>query len=129
MYLLDTSAILAHCYGEAGSEIVGEVLANKTGFVAAVTWFELKVKLQFEADAREILQLYYNAVAGTVDINREVAERAFELRKAAGGRITTADSLIAGAAISRGYQLVHRDAHLAAIPAHLLAQVVLPSKR
>ncbi len=129
MYLLDTSALLAHCFGEPGAGEVDEILASKSGYVAAVTWFELRVKLQGSSDAPAVLQIYAEAVAGTVDINREVAERAFELRKAAGGRIPTADSLIAGAAISRGYRLVHRDAHLAAIPAHVLAQVLLPSKR
>lgn len=129
MYLLDTSAILAHCYAEpAAAEIVGEILANRTGYVAAVTWFELRVKLQFEVNGSGILDLYSNAVAGTVDITEEIADAAFRLRQAAKTRIPTVDSLIAGAALARGYQLVHRDDHLAAIPTSLLPQKLLPPK-
>lgn len=128
MYLLDTSALLAHCFSEPGAEEVDRILAAKLGYVAAVTWFELRVKFQGSADAAAVLQLYAEALAGTVDITAEIAENAFRLRQASLSRIPTADSLIAGAALSRGYQLVHRDDHLAAIPASTLSQLRLPPK-
>ncbi len=129
MYLLDTSALLAHCFSEPGADEVDRILADKIGYVAAITWFELRVKFQGSVDAPAVLQLYSEAVAGTVDITEEIAAAAFRLRQAAATRIPTADSLIAGAALARGYQLVHRDDHLAAIPASLLPQKLLPPKR
>ncbi len=128
MYLLDTSALLAHCYGEPGSIDVEQILASGEGFVAAVTWYELRIKLRDEIEGASLFQMYSRAVAGTVEITREVAEAAFALRQEAGIRIPTADCLIAGAARARGFELVHRDAHLGAIPHHHLAHRMLPPK-
>ena len=105
------------------------MLASKTVYVAAVTWFELRVKLQGATQATALLQIYADAVAGTIDITREVAEAAFGLRQTVGVRIPAVDSLIAGAAVARGFQLVHRNSHLAAIPLSVLEQMVLPAKR
>ena len=129
MYLLDTSALLTHCFGEPGAGEVDEMLASKRAYVAAVTWFELRVKLQGTIHAPALLQIYADALAGTIDITREVAEAAFQLRQTVGVRIPAVDSLIAGAAIAHGFHLVHRDSHLAAIPLSVLAQTVLPAKR
>ncbi len=129
MYLLDTSALLTHCFSEAGADEVDAILASKTAYVAAVTWFELRVKLQGTTHASVLLQLYADTLAGTVDITPEVAEAAFRLRQTVGVRIPAVDSLIAGAAIARGFHLVHRDSHLAAIPLSVLSQIVLPTKR
>ena len=128
MYLLDTSALLAHCFSEPGADEVDAILASKTAYVAAVTWFELRVKLQGASHATALLQIYADAVAGTIDITREVAEAAFGLRQTVGVRIPAVDSLIAGAAIARGFRLVHRDSHLTAIPLSVLSQIVLPVK-
>ncbi len=129
MYLLDTSALLTHCLGEPGADEVDEMLASKRAYVAAVTWFELRVRLQGATHAAALLQIYAEALAGTIDITREVADAAFRLRQTVGVRIPAVDSLIAGAAMARGFQLVHRDSHLAAIPLSVLAQIVLPAKR
>ena len=129
MYLLDTSAILAHYLSEPGATEVQEILAAKEGYIAAVTWFELQEKLKNETLPQEVLAVYARAVAGIVDITLEVADAAFELRKAASARIPAADALIAGAARVRGYELVHRDAHLASIPTALLKQRMLASKK
>lgn len=128
MYLLDTSAILVHCFGETGADEVDRILVSNEGYVAAVTWFELRVKLQDSSDARLAIETYAEAVAGTVDITADVAVAAYKLRESASSRIPAADCLIAGAAVARGYRLVHRDAHLAAIPTRLLPQILLPPR-
>ena len=129
MYLLDTSALLAHCFGEPGADEVAALLASGAAYVAAVTWFELCVRLEDSPRGTEVLEIYAGSVAGTVDITQKVAQVAFALRQSVGFRIPTADCLIAGAAKARGYQLVHRDAHLESIPREWLAQKVLPPKR
>ncbi|MBY0502464.1 MAG: PIN domain-containing protein [Bryobacteraceae bacterium] len=129
MYLLDTSAILAHCYADPGSDLVERILAERQGHVAAVTWFELRMKLRDEEGGPELMMAYAESIAGTVDITREVADAAFALRHEAGVRIPAADCLIAAAARIRGFELVHRNAHLGAIPVHLVAHTMLPPKR
>jgi len=128
MYLLDTSALLAHCFSEPGAKEVEDLLASGVTYVAAITWFELRVRLQDSPDTPKVLELYAQSLAGTVDISQEVAQVAFALRQGIGFRIPTADCLIAGAARTRGYQLVHRDAHLGSIPSEWVAQRVLPPK-
>ena len=129
MYLLDTSAILAHYLGEPGAAEVHEILTAKEGYIASVTWFEMREKLKNETRPEEVLAVYARAVAGIVDITLEVADAAFELRKAASARIPSTDALIAGAARVRGYELIHRDAHLASIPTALLRQRILAPKK
>ena len=128
MFLLDTSALLAHCFGEPGGEVVEEILSAGSGYVAAITWFELRVRLRDSPLASAVEEIYAASVAGTVDISRDVAETAYALRERVGVRIPAADCLIAGAARQRGYTLVHRDAHLMNIPGHQLAQRILPAK-
>jgi predicted nucleic acid-binding protein len=82
---------------------------------------ELRVKLQEAEGASEVLRIYADAVAGTIDLTSDIAQAAFELRKAINRPIPTADALIADAAVIRGYQLVHWDAHLATVTENLLA--------
>ena len=128
MYLLDTSAILAHCFGEEGAGLVRKILAQKEGFVASVSWFELRVQLQEYPEADEIIRNYETAAASTFAITHEIAAAAFELRRLSGIRIPTVDALIAATAKINGLQLIHRDPHFATIPADLLKQVMLPTK-
>ena len=128
MYLLDTSAILAHWLNEPGAFQVERIINGKEAFVASVTWLELRIKWQELEHLNELIDIYQDAVAGTVDITEKVTKCAFEIRRATPDRIPTVDSLIAGAAQIRGYKLVHRDPHLAAIPESILTQTLLPAK-
>ena len=128
MYLLDTSAILAHWLNEPGAFQVEHILDGKEAFVASVTWFELRIKWQDLEQLDELIDIYQDAVAGTVDITEKVTKSAFEIRRATASRIPTVDALIAGAAQVRGLKLVHRDPHLASIPAGMLTQTMLPAK-
>ena len=126
--MLDTSAILAHWLNEPGAFQVEHILDGKEAFVASVTWFELRIKWQALEQLDELIDIYQDAVAGTVDVTEKITKCAFEIRRSTPGRIPTVDALIAGAAQIRGYKLVHRDPHLASIPASILTQTVLPSK-
>ena len=128
MYLLDTSAILAHWQDEPGAFQVAHILDGKAAFVASVTWLELRVKWQDLEHFDELLDIYQDAVAGTVDITEKVAKSAFAIRMATATRLPAIDSLIAGAAEVRGYELVHRDPHLGSIPASLVKQTMLPPR-
>lgn len=128
MYLLDTSAILAHWLNEPGAFQVEHIIDGKEAFVASVTWLELRIKWQDLEQLDELIDIYQDAVAGTVDITEKVTKSAFEIRRATPSLIPTVDSLIAGAAQIRGYKLVHRDPHLAAIPESILTQTMLPAK-
>ena len=128
MYVLDTSALLAHYLVEEGADFIDSILLQDEGYVAAVTWLELRVKLMGEPDAENSVRMYEDAVAGTIQITREIAAKAFELREGASTRLPSLDALIAGSAATRGYQLVHKDSHFLTIPATLLKQLMLPAK-
>jgi predicted nucleic acid-binding protein len=125
---LDTSALLALCLNEPGDSEVQTILEAGEGWVAAVSWLELRIKLEHVVNGHETVILY-ESLAGTVDVTREIAEAAYEIRRATRPRVPMIDSLIAGAARVHGMRLLHRDAHFAAIPAKLLKQKMLPAKR
>jgi predicted nucleic acid-binding protein len=125
--LLDTSAILVHAYKEPGWETVEECLLNGKGWVASVTWFELRIALR-RRSAPELFDIYWDSVTGTVDVSAVIAEAAFNLRVGSGARLPAMDSLVAGTAQVKGFRLLHRDQHLAQIPQALLAQVHLPAQ-
>ena len=111
MYLLDTSAILAHVLKEPGAERVDEILFYESAYVAAPTWLELRVKLKDEEVAIEVMELLESGLITTVDINAQIARRAFDLKSAATQRLPAMDSLIAASAAANRWILVHRDRH------------------
>lgn len=129
MYLLDTSAVLAHCLSEPGCEEVEFMMTSRKAYVAAVTWLELRVRIQDSPSAIALIRIYERAVAGTVEIDAKIAGEAYGIKCAAGERLPAMDSLIAAAAKSRGFTLVHRDRHFLSIPSDLLKQEMLPLER
>ena len=128
MFLLDTSALVAHFLREPGSDMVAAMLEGNHAYVAAVSWLEFREILNSKAASAELLDIYMGCVAGTVDVTSAVAESAHEIKKACAKRLPNLDALIAGAARTRGFRLIHRDSHFRAIPARLLAQEMLPAK-
>lgn len=132
-HVLDTSALLAHAFQEPGWERVRQLLREDAvvlGLSAAVL-FELHVRLQ----ERGVLTPHPNAVAEyealfdvAIPVDAAVAKTAFELKRDTPERLPAIDSLIAACAKIHDAVLVHRDPHLAHIPAHLLRQEVLPAK-
>lgn len=77
---------------------------------------------------KELFHIYHSSAAGTIDISVDVAEAAYEIRHATQPRIPMIDCLIAGAARVHGMRLLHRDRHMATIPAKLVQQKMLPQK-
>lgn len=128
MTLLDTSALLALILMEPGEGEVRAVVEAGEAWVAAVSWLELRIKLEPFAHGTEALALYRSAVAGTVDTTREIADAAYGLRKASPSRLPLVDSLIAASANTNGMRLLHRDAHFTGIPPRMLKQKMLPPK-
>ena len=127
MYLLDTSALLAHFLGEPGAVEVARLIEEGNAWVAAVSWLELRIRLQDLPGGAEVLTIYQEELAGSVDITSQVAAAAFEVRRQTTPRLPMMDALIAGAARARDFELVHRDQHMAAIPATCLRQRLLPA--
>jgi len=133
-HVLDTSALLAHYLREPGAEDVQVILARgpeETG-VSLITLVELRGRLtELVADLTEVeraFKLYTETLTTTLPFTRETADAAMELRSATHPRLPMVDSLIAASAKQHGATLVHRDGHMAGIPATLVSQKDLPPK-
>ena len=133
-FVLDTSALLAHCLEESGYQIVEDLLEQHPDevLISAMTWLEFQVRLEEihpdSAARSEILECYADLLADPVPINKEVVNVALIIRAEVGRRLPNADAIIAATAKLRDATLVHRDPHLAAIPPTLVRQIVLPEK-
>jgi predicted nucleic acid-binding protein len=127
IYLLDTSAVIAHVYHERGYRQVQALFEEEdaTVLLAAPSLLELdtalKTKVADEAQRRAVLELYGGRGAEVVAVDRETALAAIGIRQACPRRLPGFDALIAGCAAAHGATLVHRDPHFDAIPANVLA--------
>ena len=134
-FLLDTSALFAHCLEEPGADTVETILRQFPGEagISVMTWLEFQVRLEEihpDAEARqEILACYAELLDDPEPVTKAVAGAARDLRRLAGHRIPNADALIAATAQLAGATLVHRDPHLAAIPQNVVRQIVLPHRQ
>lgn len=135
MYLLDTSAILAHFLGEPGADTVADLLAGGPDRVglAAPSWAELDRRLgeliPDPAEARRIRLLYTRDLCALVPLDEGAADAAIRIQQTAPKRMPLINALIAGCAAAHKLTLVHRDEHLDAIPLAQLAALRLPAKR
>ena len=133
-YVLDTSALLAHCREEPGHDLVERLLDEHPHevYVSAITWLEFHLRLKElippPAARAEVLAIYNELLAESLPVTREVAQAAFDLRQQLAQRLPNGDALIAATAKLEGATLVHRDPHLSAIPQSLVKQIVLPPK-
>jgi predicted nucleic acid-binding protein len=131
LYLLDTSALLAHYRQEEGADQVQSLFDDDDNvlLIASVSLPEFARRLRdLGADAneaREVVERYRQAITEVVAVDAEVANASFDLICAMPARLPLVDALIAAAARTRQASLVHRDAHLRAIPATLLSQLDL----
>ncbi len=130
-HLLDTSALLAHYRKQAGWGEVNRLLADGSlslGLCAvSVTEWGARLKELGVAEAEGAQALNdYLALAGTVvNVTQAVAQAALEVRSQTPTRLPTVDALIAACAKLENAVLVHRDKHMAAIPASVVAQLNL----
>ncbi|MBA4386684.1 MAG: hypothetical protein C0404_01815 [Verrucomicrobia bacterium] len=134
LFILDTSALCAHFMEENGWQMVQDLFDDPEEGVtiAAVTLFEfhfvLKAKGVAVADITETTRIYGDVLSNPIPADAEAVREAIRLRESVPGRLTLADALIAGCAVSREATLVHRDKHLSEIPDRLLKQIRLPHK-
>lgn len=133
-HLLDTSAWLAHLFGEPGVEEVNLIFddAQSEVFVSVLSLPEMYGRLK-ALDRQDqwplVRDTYAELFARVLPVDESIAAAAIEFRSRAQPRLPTIDALIAATAHVHGLILVHRDLHLAAIPAKSLSQLILPDKQ
>lgn len=133
MYLLDSSAWLAHLLGESGMEEVTALFAKEDRAVSlsALSLPEVYIRLKAlgqEARWSTVWATYQPLFTQILATDVTIAQAAIRLRVTTAQRLPTIDSLIAATAAVHGLTLVHRDPHLAAIPTGALKQIKLPEK-
>lgn len=133
-HLLDTSALLAHYFGEAGAAEVNAIWqdpANKPA-ICVLSIAELRTRLLTEISSVEeverVYDLYVNQLTASVPVDRRVAEEASRLRESAQRRLPLVDACIAGCAKLYDCLLVHRDPHMDQLPESALLQIRLPDR-
>lgn len=130
-HLLDTSAVLAHLRNEAGAEQVQDLFDHEEARVllCCVSLAELARRLRelgaSPGEAWETIDSYLQVVDGVVPVDDSVARESDGILMASPERLPLVDALIASAARSREAVLVHRDAHMRAIPADWVKQLDL----
>ena len=132
-HLLDSSAWLAHLFGEPGVEEVGLLFDDPDIQVSISTLSILEVYARLKAIGREIYwaevwTIYSELFSRVIAADESIAHQAVQLRIAAHERLPTIDGLIAATALIHRYTLVHRDPHFAAIQDPELRQMQLPKK-
>ncbi len=132
-HLLDSSAWLAHLFGEPGVEQVNRLFDDNaaTVFVSALSLPGVYARLSAlgQSDVWEQVWTTYATLFDKVlPVDQTIAEQAIELRAATAQRLPTIDALIAATAAVHGLTLVHRDPHMAAITAGHLRQLQLPER-
>jgi predicted nucleic acid-binding protein len=133
-HLLDTSALLAHYFDEAGAAEVDAIWqdpANEPA-ICVLTIAELRSRLLVELSDREeverVVDLYVDQLTTCLAVDRQIAEEAARLRERSRRRLPLVDACIAGSAKVHQCVLVHRDPHMDQISATDLAQLRLPDR-
>jgi len=128
VFLLDTTALLAHYRKERGFQEVQNILEDDSAVVLmstlSVAEFARRM-LTLGADhdeARQAALDYAGLADEVVAIDTSISVRAFELGTLTSERLPLIDALIAASALSRGAVLVHRDSHFTSIGVQLMAQ-------
>lgn len=133
MYLLDTSAWIAHYLGEPGVDEVTALFNDEDIVicVSTVSLIEVYIRLKslgYPEKWQEVLSDYEPLFARLIPVHKDVALEAINLRAQTPKRLPVADSLIAATAVFENFTLVHRDTHMSDIPAKFGKQLVLPDK-
>ncbi|MFZ4663882.1 MAG: type II toxin-antitoxin system VapC family toxin [Caldilineaceae bacterium] len=133
MYLLDSSAWLAHLLGESGMEEVTALFAKEETVISISALSLPEVYTRLKALGQEtrwsiVWATYQPLFTQILAVDVTIAQTAIHLRTITPQRLPTIDCLIAATAAVHGLILVHRDPHLAAIPTGVLKQIKLPEK-
>ena len=132
-HLLDSSAWLAHLFGEPGVDEVNLLFDTPDTRVSISVlsipevFFRLKY-LGKQAHWPEIWRIYSELYSNVFSVDDAIAHQAVRLREATPERLPTIDALIAATAIVNHLSLVHRDPHMTVIQNSDLRQQLLPDK-
>ena len=129
-YLLDTSAWLAHVFGEPGADQVTTLFEDPDATIALSALSILEAHARFQVRGRdddfgEMLETYRQLLSRIYPADEAVVLRALILRRAAAARLPAMDSLIAATAVYHNATLVHRDPHFAGLPENQPRQLTL----
>jgi predicted nucleic acid-binding protein len=133
-FLLDTSALLAHWRQEPGWARVQALFeaGDSEILAASVSLAEFARRLRdlgaTVEEARHAAEDYMEALDELVPVDESVALAAFDIGCETTERLPLIDALIAAAARQRNACLVHRDRHMAAIPASVIEQIDLATE-
>jgi hypothetical protein len=133
IYLLDSSAWLAHLFGEPGVDEINNLLDDAQNEVnlSVLSLPEVYGRLKALGQPEQwpaVWAMYQPLFDHIIPITEGIAQQAIVLRATTPERLPTIDGLIAATAVIHTMVLVHRDPHLATIPTHLLQQVHLHEK-
>lgn len=127
-FMLDTSALLAHYRSESGATTVQAIFEDGDAdiFLASPILAEFARRLHDlgmdDQTVRETLDNYILLFTEIVPISATAAMDAYLIGRQTKQQLPLIDALIAAAAQSRDAVLVHRDAHMAAIPGDVIQQ-------
>ncbi|MCO5195755.1 MAG: PIN domain-containing protein [Anaerolineae bacterium] len=130
-HLLDSSAWLAHLFGEPGVDDVTRLFNDPNVKVSISALSIPEVYGRLSALGQQIhwtgvWENYSALFSKVLAADAPIAHRAIQLRAATPQRLPTVDALIAATAAEHDLILVHRDPHLSAIPTASLQQMRLP---
>jgi predicted nucleic acid-binding protein len=125
IFLLDTSALLAHHRDEVGSDRVQSLFDQDCKIlISSISLSEFGRRMvALGSSANELEQTlddYRLLFYGIVSVDEKVALKAFQIGGLCSDRIPLVDSLIAVAASVNEATLVHRDGHFESIPSTVL---------
>jgi predicted nucleic acid-binding protein len=125
IFLLDTSALLAHHRDEVGSDRVQSLFDQDCKIlISSISLSEFGRRMvALGSSANELEQTlddYRLLFYGIVSVDEKVALKAFQIGGLCSERIPLVDSLIAAAASVNEATLVHRDGHFESIPSTVL---------
>ncbi len=135
LYVLDTSAILAHYRQEAGWEPVQRLFDDTESdlLAASITLTELGRRLielgACEQETAQAIESYEQLLSEVTAVDARIAKAAFTIGCRTPHRLPLADALIAATAQVREGCLVHRDQHMRDIPHNFLQQLDLELPR
>ena len=132
-HILDSSAWLAHLFGEPGVDEVTLLFADSKTQVTISALSILEVFARLRARGREshwpeVWGIYAELFSKVIAVDETIAHQAVQLRRTTAQRLPTIDGLIAATAVAKQLILVHRDPHLSAIQEQQLQQIILPEK-
>lgn len=132
-YLFDTSAWLAHLFGEPGVDEIMQVFDDPASEVSVSVLSLLEVHGRLKALGKQdqwptINKIYSALFVRALPIDERVAQIGIEVRSATTPRLPVIDALIAATAVVHQLVLVHRDPHIAAIADSRLRQLILSDK-